>query len=359
MKSEHQLQLDQALEGIWWLAKSICDETCSFEPDLVIGLAHGGRLPLHAAQVLWRETHAEPIPATLALNLGREKKARYCQLCEILDLPPLDGEYSNDIIIGHFLSWIARQHRWQDELREQVASVLGPGVAPLRVLVCDEFIHYGDTWILALGLLRSTYPVAQTRLVAGHCQWRYDLGRVWLEGHHPGVYPQIEAEHTALCKKEPWGGVLRYLDQIALGSEDVDPESLAWQPIDANSVVVQRLREYLSPEEWLALPRWVETVVEAHMRTRAHEVGPAEEEPACPAESRTLHPEYLICQHVCEHGRISLQEATSICKLPQKQVVQHLQWLVEYNQLHKKGGSYKRVPQPPFSSTCPPWLQPA
>jgi hypothetical protein len=65
------------LEALYRLGTNICDEIEKFHPDVVLGLAHSGWMPVVIAQALWAETKETPFPLSTRTNIGLEKKEIY------------------------------------------------------------------------------------------------------------------------------------------------------------------------------------------------------------------------------------------------------------------------------------------
>ena len=60
------------LEALYRLGNNICAEIEKFHPDVVLGLAHSGWMPVVIAQTLWTETRTEIFPPTTRTNIGLE-----------------------------------------------------------------------------------------------------------------------------------------------------------------------------------------------------------------------------------------------------------------------------------------------
>ncbi|MCB8985829.1 MAG: hypothetical protein H6659_18520 [Ardenticatenaceae bacterium] len=68
------------IPGIHQFAQYIAGEIRTYQPDLVIGLAHSGWLPVLAAQTVWETQQDAPFPPSLRLNFGQEKLDRHNDL---------------------------------------------------------------------------------------------------------------------------------------------------------------------------------------------------------------------------------------------------------------------------------------
>jgi len=242
---------------LWSMARAVCCEVSSFRPDVVLGLAHGGWLPLRVGMALWPEIHAEPFPPVVRTNIGREKQRRFDDECERLEIdlayPKTDDGidtglfqalFSDGPVITHFLVWLREQQHWQAELRDQVSSVLGAVAPPRRALIVDEGESVAGTRILALGLLSGTFPGMEGRFLSGG-DWRGDLPKLWLRTFHPETLAALQAE-----QRRPHGALelpcLSHLFWMAPGTEDVDDDcSLAWRQLTQENGYVQPLLRYL------------------------------------------------------------------------------------------------------------------
>ena len=76
MPSYPQVTLS-TLEALYRLGKNSCAEIEKFQPDIVIGLAHSGWLPVVVAQTLWAQTRSAPFPPSMRTNIGQEKHGFY------------------------------------------------------------------------------------------------------------------------------------------------------------------------------------------------------------------------------------------------------------------------------------------
>jgi hypothetical protein len=122
------------LEALYLNGMDICAEIEKFQPDLVIGLAHSGWMPVVVAQSLWAETQKESFPPSLRTNLGLEKHKIY--RAKFGDSLPAFccGECSwQPDRLGHYLAWVAEQNDWLKTLRAQIEQVHVN--SPARILV--------------------------------------------------------------------------------------------------------------------------------------------------------------------------------------------------------------------------------
>lgn len=112
-------ETQSTLDDLWKAATRICEEIISFQPDVVVGLMHSGRIPLFAAIQVWRRTQPAPFPPTIYTNLGREKFARYNESDERPGIAThFIGTIELEAHTAYFLAWLVKQDGWQMELRE-------------------------------------------------------------------------------------------------------------------------------------------------------------------------------------------------------------------------------------------------
>ena len=125
------------LEALYRLGSNTCDEIDKFHPDVVVGLAHSGWMPVVVAQTLWVETRETPFPASIRTNIGLEKHAIYTARFGKSMPAFCCGECSDGAgRKGHYLAWMADQTRWLETLRAQISAVFP--ATPKRILVVDD-----------------------------------------------------------------------------------------------------------------------------------------------------------------------------------------------------------------------------
>ncbi len=308
-----EAEAEEVLEELWNLAVLTCEQIEAYQPDIVIGLCHRGQIPLRATQALWEETRSEPFPPSMLTNIGREKTTDFNKLYKRLHGGPFIEWVSGPEDAGYYLAWISEHIAWQDELRAQAQAVLGARCKPSRILVIDDFVHEGETWLLALGLLKDTFPHADAILFAGNLDGSLSrLTRLWLASRYPSVYERI------LAPQEERAGLpaLYQIAKVMPGTEDVDPMSLAWRPITADSPLVQQLSDYLPAEALLELPAWAYAFVDSYVRRRARESGSLEVPETVRSQTGRapyrLTSTHLLFRHIWRHRRITLAEASWI-----------------------------------------------
>jgi hypothetical protein len=266
---------DEVIEGLdvlWEVAVKVVRRILSFQPDVVVALLHSGWAPTKAARMLWEATRAEPFPPLVKTNLGREKISFYPGGSKKIGVGNFLGDYSEPFQIGHFLAWLVQQKKWHAELAGQIQASLPPGETPQRIMIVDDWIAEGNTWILSLGLLDILYPKAEKQFVAGASSWKKSFHRLWLKSFHPHLLKQFDrSHHRDGSVDENRHALINHLIRLVPGTEDVDAASFEWQPITAASPDVQKLTKYLPAEEWLELPRFVDKMIEDFIWVRIRE----------------------------------------------------------------------------------------
>jgi hypothetical protein len=312
----------------WQTAQHNCALIDHLQPELVIGLAHGGILPTRATEVAWASLIDRPFPPVLYTNLGREKIDYYEDWCKANGgHPGFNGEQSGLEGILHFLDWLPSRVDWQDELLHQIEATLGTGVEPGVIMVIDEMGAEGNTMLLTLGLLEILYPMAETHFVDHvYFEWRSDLGQLWLKEHHPQVLKRILAE----AEQSEWKSQ-HAIYKIMSGTEDIDPASLSFRPLSPKNEDVQRLAKYLPVETWLSMPAQAETALldevarlaanrtmqDARSRVNWEYVGRA----------NRLTP-YRLLRHLRKWGQITLAEAALTLSVEEDEVKEVMEQLM-------------------------------
>lgn len=268
MPSPYPQVARSALETLYRLAKEACDEIEKFQPDLVIGLAHSGWLPVEVTRALWAETRTAPFPPSTRTNIGQEKHeiyhARYgtdppafcCGECNWGDAGRL----------GHYLAWVTEQRTWKNTLRKQVASVLPS--KPKRIMIVDDVLGGYRSGYAALALLEALYPNAEVSMCAGHNDWTDNFVTGWLAEFVPPLAQEITAlgvDSSKVRHSSPWQELLKPLIN---GTEDITPDSLDWQFITRDSKAVKALAEYAPAEVALSAPRWAKELAIAYALQR-------------------------------------------------------------------------------------------
>lgn len=264
--------LDQVQNQFALVARYLCKQIETYQPDLIIGLAHAGWLPVELAKGLWAQTRDCPFPPAVRTNFGDEKVGIY-------DDWRLNHDHLRSTFCGgdspedwdHALKWLKNAKDWQAELQAQVDAVYHEKQPPSRVLVVDEFIASGSTWFLFLGLLAALYPEADSCFIDTDLDgWQHYLATLWLAQRQPRILAHIEQiVNQKPSKREQESthfDLIFKISRIAPGTEDISLNSLHWRPIGAGSPLIHRLQEILPPCDWLDLPRWVQDVCDQSIR---------------------------------------------------------------------------------------------
>jgi len=243
------------LEAMYRLGKNICDEIEKFQPDVVIGLAHSGWLPVVVAQTLWAETRSAPFPPSMRTNIGQEKyamyHARYGKSLPAFCCGECCWGYEGR---GHYLAWVAEQRQWQKMLRKQIGALLPS--KPKRVLVADDLFGTYLSGYMVLGLLDNLYPNIKARIFVGQNDLTDNLVTGWLAEFIPPLANEIIEKGIDSSKirfGSPWQETFKPLIN---GTEDVARDSLDWQFITRESAAVKAAAEYVPVEIALSAPQW-------------------------------------------------------------------------------------------------------
>jgi len=266
-------------------------------------LAHGGWGVLWAAQTLWYEKTRRAFPDTQVTNIGREKLSRYEKQRENLDwvsMFPFIPEYAGDWERGYFLNWLSDQKDWQDGLRTQVLNILA-GKQPRKILVLDDTEMVGGTYRLILGLLRDIFPECETRMIAGHLfEWRNEIIKMWL------LENEIQLHGEKLDDFE------HLIFHFLPGTEDIDKDSLNWQPVTKDSKLVHDLFQFLPVETLLSLPKWAENRICNEICAFSKQ---GKYSTIHRASRPVLQPEELIIKYVWRNGKITRLDAAAELKI--------------------------------------------
>jgi hypothetical protein len=245
------------LEALYWLGTNVCEEIKGSRPDVVIGLAHSGWMPVVVAQTLWAETSKDPFPPAIRTNIGLEKNEIYT--ARYGKSPPAFccGECCEGPgRLGHYLAWASEQSAWLRTLQKQIEAVLP--ATPKRILVVDDIFGGYRSSFLTLALLDTLYPGVDAYVHAGHTDLTDDLVTGWLEQFAPSL--AAESAHNGRSSeryRNPWQKTLK---PLVTGTEDITPESLEWKPIDPDSPSVKALAEHVPAGVALAAPEWIRTL---------------------------------------------------------------------------------------------------
>jgi hypothetical protein len=286
MPSYPQVTLS-TLEALYRLGKIICDEIEKFHPDIVIGLAHSGWMPIVVAQALWADTRKTPFPASMRTNIGQEKHelyhARYgksrpafcCGECNW-------GEPGR---LGHYLAWVAEQSIWQKTLRRQIKQVLPS--EPKRILVADDIFGGYRSGYATLALLEALYPNAEIYMYAGHNDLTDNFVTGWLEEFIPPLANEIlerGVNPNFVRYSSPWHETLKPLIN---GTEDITADSLDWKFITRDSPAVKAVEEHIPAEVALSAPEWARNLAVSYALQRSR--GEIEQETIIEPEEDMAH----------------------------------------------------------------------
>ena len=251
------------IPDIYRFARFIVEEILAYQPDLVIGLAHSGWLPMLAAQVVWKTQQDTPFPPTLRLNFGQEKLEPHVALWGQTDHNDAGLDYSPAAFLAHVLYWAGEQAQWHEELVQPATAVLDPHHTPQRILVVDEGMMDGTTYWPLMGLLTAVYPQADIRFSPGEfLHWGIKATDAWLEQHAPGVMGQLKAARAEMADHSPERRQLNNaLRWVAAGTEDGDPHSLHCAPVDEDSQSARLLSTYMPIAHWLHIAPWAHTFI--------------------------------------------------------------------------------------------------
>jgi hypothetical protein len=215
----------------------------------------------------------------------------------------------NGCFVGHmeeddgqafFLAWLYDQTHWQEELRELIHEQMGDR-SPQRILVIDEFVCEGSTWMLTLGLLNLILPDANVHFHNANLEYKASIFLEWLRVLHPELL-NSELVSTGM----EFHDLTSQAQRMVLGTEDIDPESLRWKTIEPTSVCFEKLDAYLPVQKWFDLPQFALQVVQNEIAAHASEYvpGPVESYQRYPQ----LQPGILIMREIYRHGPLTLQE---------------------------------------------------
>lgn len=261
------------LEALYRLGKNICDEIEKFHPDIVIGLAHSGWMPIVVAQVLWADTRKTSFPASMRTNIGQEKHKLYHERYGTSRPAYCCGECSwgEPGRLGHYLAWVAEQSAWQKTLRRQIKQVLLS--EPKRILVVDDIFGGYRSGYIALALLKALYLNAEIYMYAGHNDLTDNFVTGWLEEFIPSLAEEIIERGVAsrsVRYSSPWHETLKPLIN---GTEDITADRLDWKFITRDSPAVKAVEVYISADVALSAPEWARNLAISYALQRSrHEI---------------------------------------------------------------------------------------
>lgn len=259
MENSYPLPLtEQAFEALYQMAAGVCQEIHNFQPDLVVSLAHSDLGPLLAAQVYWGRSQPGPFPPCIRINLGVEKRHIYESWRLANGMSGFDVNYSSTPDFHHYQAWFSQNQKYQTEFRTFLNGAAPADLQPQHVWILDEISH-GGTRAAAFGLISGLYPEAELRFIAGVQDWTNAMGEEWLNTMYPELSQELQAKKTSENLKRRFPTELHsLLKQVVVGTQDACSDSLAFQPLQESSPVVQRLIEHgISAQDCLNCNQWV------------------------------------------------------------------------------------------------------
>ncbi len=243
------------LEALYRLGADICTEIEKFHPDVVLGLAHSGWMPVVVAQALWAEAKETPFPPSTRTNIGLEKKEIY------------DKRYGTSIPAfccgeccdgpgrkSHYLAWVSEQRAWLNSLQRQIRAVFPS--TPKCILVVDDIFGGYRSGYAVLALLETFYPEVETYVRAGHNDLTNNFVTGWLEQFAPSLTKDIPASHGSRYGS-PWHEQLK---PLITGTEDITSDRLDWRFISRDSPAVKALADHVPAEVVLSAPDWAKEI---------------------------------------------------------------------------------------------------
>jgi hypothetical protein len=342
--------MSNTLDHLYLLARAVRAEIDTFDPQIVVSLAHGANVAMWALEAVWQAACPErPLPVIAPVSLGREKTYLYEIYCDerLGDEDYMfQPDYQNDWLRGRYLAWIDAQLPWQRDLRLRINTALNlPPLhpynlpeQPARILIVDDTDYEGGTYRLALGLIQAAYPNSQVHmLVGGLAEWRTSLSAAWLAAHDIGW--------TVDQKRE----VEQLIYGLAPGTEDVEMDTFDLRPIGLDSPRLGKLAVFLPAETWLDLPGWIQAQVQCGMRERlAREMGGETfsemSDRIAWVRRLKLEPGERVMQAVWQRGAITRVQATHLSGLTRRQAGKLLRRLARQHYLeahpHRRGRYY-------------------
>ena len=326
------------LEALYQLGRRVCSEVENFQPDLVIGLAHSGWMPVTVASTLWSEIHVASFPPTLRTNIGHEKYAIYQERFQ----PPMPAYCCSECCgnspdrLGHYLAWIADQRRWQEVLRSQMRAAYP--YPPARVLVVDDLFGGRRTCYIALGLLETLYPRAEIRMIAGERDLTNAFIEAWLSQFAPALGRQIAPLHEPQSRTRYAHPLYEQLKPLISGSEDIVPQSLKWRPLTPQSAAVKALDGLVEPETILAAPAWASSLACQYALQRQHgEIPGSEDDTSLRQAAFTTQPAARLFRQAWLNNGITRREIAHVYENQPRGLAAGLKQLREYAQPHGHG----------------------
>jgi len=348
--------LTALIPGIHQFAQFIADEIRTYQPDMVIGLAHSGWLPVLAAQTVWETQQDAPFPPSLRLNFGQEKLDRHNDLWGQTDHNDLGLDRAPAPFLAHVLYWAGEQAQWREELVDRVTAVLDPHIIPQRILVVDEGLMEGTTYWPLLGLLTAVYPQAEVHFCPGHLlHWGSKATNAWLDQHAPDVLAKLEMAQAQLPAYSPERrALLDALRWAAAGTEDGDPYSLHYAPVDEDGQTVRRLSAYMPTTHWLRIAPWAHAFILDAVKQLAlagsDSLSPAERRRYQSSQRTSLPDDIALIRRMWQKGSLTRRDVAAWSNLSPTEAGKILRRLFRLSYIAALGwgGSTRYVPDPVY-----------
>jgi len=230
------------------------------QPDVVVGLAHSGWMPVIVAQALWAETRTIPFPPSTRTNIGQEKHEIYHERYGTDSPAFCCGECCDEPgRKSHYLAWAAEQSAWLKTLRKQIKSVFT--ATPKRILVVDDVFGGYRSGYATLALLEELYPNLDTYVYAGHNDLTDNFVTGWLEQFVPELAKEILTAQENLTYHTRYSSSWQEkLKPLITGTEDITPDRLDWKFISRESAAISGLADHVSADVALSAPEWAKTL---------------------------------------------------------------------------------------------------
>jgi hypothetical protein len=320
-------------------ACKVCDHILAIEPDLVLVLMHSGWGSVFAAQVLWRCTQSTPFPPIVKTNIGREKVDEFDNRYNMHTSRYFLGKYADAIEIGLYLAWIQDKTLWHEQLRQQVTDILGPSLKLNRILIVDDRIQNGTTWILTLELLKIVFPQANAFFLNANSWYQSNYAELMFK-----IFPQLISLFPD--SKIPSDEIKNQLYRVAIGTEDVSAESLYWQPISAESTAIQELKKYGEAFEWAAVSKTIYAMIDVYVTELSASYEPESIE--IEEDETKMCSSYYIMRDIWINGSVTRREIKSRYGLSEREIDHYLGISRRYGEIlldgYGRGANYKIPP---------------
>lgn len=328
-------------QNLWGLAQNICNAVLQFQPEVVVVLMNSAWLPFLGGLHLWQSRQSwqhGAFPAVVQLNLGREKQRRYNQSGRRFASGNFGGLGASDLEIADYLCFLAEQRDWLEEMRQHFWIAYQGATFPQSILVMDDWLDAGGTFLLASGLLHSLYPHSKLHFVCGERDWKSAFWNEWLSWYHPRLSFLQETDPLPDDQPRPpaYLAEKRAIYRLTAGYEGISSDSLESRPISAESELLQPLLPYLPAEEWLKLPRYAEARILGLGDRQGYQPGSPRLYPRA-----AIPPLACILQLILQQGEVSVEQARRRCRLEAGEARQLLEGQV--GRLLEQRGEGRRV----------------